>query len=202
MTCQCGDSSAPKAKDLYESQAHFLQDSYRTTVGIQPSIGYHRYIDTCLHIMHICTQASKQSSIHTGYIQYTADKTTNNKVYSTEMGIKTAERGCLNQSWTTELAEVWLQLTKLGKFSHARIILRGFTMNNRLHGALYLVFLHPCPRWFRSPDHFHLLDGLKPPTRPPDLGSDAWTATWSQFFVGPNYHPRWMPPLGTYTRIR
>lgn len=42
------------------------------------------------------------------------------------MGIKTVDRGCLNQSWTTELAEVWLQLTKLGKFSHARIILRGF----------------------------------------------------------------------------
>ena len=139
---------------------------------------------------HKCTYARKHPSIqaikpikhtyriHTGYIQYTADKHTNNKVYSTEMGIKTVDRGCLNQSWTTELAEVWLQLTKLGKFSSCTgSYLEDFTMNNRLDGAVYLYFF--CilaPDDFGPRIHVHLLDGLKPPDHL-TLVSDAWTAT-------------------------
>ena len=78
------------------------------------------------------------------------------------MGIKTVDRGCLNQSWTTELAEVWLQLTKLGKFSHARIILRGFYNEQPTWWCRICIFFASLPQMISGP-------------RPPDLGSDAWT---------------------------
>ena len=61
--------------------------------------------------------------------------------------------------------------------------LEDFTMNNRLDGAAYVFFFASLPQMISGP-------------RPPDLGSDAWTATCSHFCSDPTIIQGECPLLG------